>query len=164
MDNECTACGRMFGPVMFDVTRAFERVCFYPAPRAPEVGITDAEGIGIYCSAGCRQMALPALMLVEDVSIPAVRPDIGPIEDCARCKGPVDMAAFHMTYTECETRENGDGTATTLDLDYLAVVCNGCAPRCGTDGAAAQAPAELQVERSNTSSPTFSLAVDDSSA
>lgn len=160
MDIECWACGRMFGPVMFDVTRAFERVCFYPAPRVPEVDITDAEGIGIYCSACCRQMALPALMLVEDVPIPAVRPDIGPIETCAKCKGPVDMAAFHLTYTECETQENGDGTATTLGLNYLAVVCNGCAPSCRTDKAAARAPAEVQVERSNASSPTPTLTVD----
>ena len=161
MDNECTACRGMFGPVLFDVTRAFERVCFYPAPRAPEVDTTDAEGIGIYCSAGCRQMALPALMLVENVPILAVRPDIGPIEVCAKCKGLVDMAAFHLTYTECQTREDGDGTATTLGLNYLAVVCNSCAPGCGTDEAATRATAELQVERSNISSPRFSLAVDD---
>ena len=93
---------------------------------------------------------------VEDVPIPTVRPDIGPIEACAKCKGLVDMAAFLLTYTECETRENGDGTATPLDLDYLAVVCNGCSRGCGTDEAATRAPAELQVERSNASSPNSS--------
>lgn len=164
MDSECMACGRMFGPVMYDVTRAFERVCFYPAHRFPQVDITDAKGIGIYCSANCRQTALPALMSVEDVPIPSERPGIGPIETCAKCKKTVDMTVFHLAYSETKTREDGDGTATTLDLDYLAVVCNGCAPRCGTEEAATRATAELQVERSNTSSPTFSLAVDDSSA
>jgi len=145
MDNECMACGRMFGPIMFDVTRAFERVCFYPAPRVPEVDITDAEGIGIYCSAGCRQMALPSLMLAEDVPIPAARPDIGPIEICAKCKGTVDTTAFHLTYAEITTREDGDRTATTLGLNYLAVVCSRCASRYWAGEAATPTPADSEV-------------------
>lgn len=146
MDNECMACERMFGLVMFDVTRAFERVCFYPLPRVPEVDVTDAEGIGIYCSANCRQMALPALMRVEGVPISAARPGIGPIEACAKCKGSVDMTAFHLTYAECETREDGDGTATTLDLDYLAVVCSRCAPRCKAGEVVATASAVPEIQ------------------
>ena len=147
MDDECMACGRVFGPVMFDFTRAFERVLFYPAPRVPEVDITDAEGIGIYCSAGCRQMALPALMLVEDVPIPAVRPLLGPIETCAKCRRTVDMTAFHLTYAEITTREDSDGTATTLELDYLAVVCSRCVPRCRAGEAVATKSVDPEVQR-----------------
>jgi hypothetical protein len=154
MINECMACGRVFGQVMFDVTRAFERVHFYPADRLSEIEIIDAEGISIYCSANCRQIDSPSLMSIEDVPIPAVRPDIEPVETSAKCKGPVDMTAFHLTHTKIETRESGDGTATPLDVEYLAVVCNGCATGGGTDEAATRAPAELQVENSYASSPT----------
>lgn len=125
MDFYCMTCNARFFIPLFDVTRAIERVHFYPAGRLPEVEITHAEGFGVYCSVSCRAQGLPALMAAEQVPLPEHPPGIGPVEVCARCSGPVDTAAFHLTYSQCEI-VYGEACGQASNLEYLAVVCDRC--------------------------------------
>ncbi|MGO4393416.1 hypothetical protein AB4Z46_18840 [Variovorax sp. M-6] len=125
MDFYCMTCNARFYKPLFDVTRAIERVHFFADGRWPEVDVTHAEGIGVYCSASCRALGLPALMAAERVPIPEHPPDIGPVEICARCSGPVDMTAFHLTYSQCEI-VYGETCGQASNLEYLAVVCDRC--------------------------------------
>jgi hypothetical protein len=48
---------------------------------------------------------------------------------CAKCRGPVDMAEFHLTYIEDEAVYEGPFESRTVNVDYLAVVCRRCRPR-----------------------------------
>jgi hypothetical protein len=102
MDFYCMTCNTCFEKPLFDVTRSMERVHFCAAPRLNEIETRHAEGIGVFCSDTCRALGLPALMSTERVPIPGHPPGIGPVEICARCSGPVDMTAFHLTYSKCE--------------------------------------------------------------
>lgn len=125
MDFYCMTCNARFEKPLFDVTRAFERVDFCPDGRLPEIEITHAEGVGVDCSASCRAQGLPALMAGEQVPLPEHPPEIGPVEVCARCSGPVDMTAFHLTYSQCEI-VYGEACGQASNLEYLAVVCDRC--------------------------------------
>ncbi|MDM0053591.1 hypothetical protein [Variovorax sp. J22R115] len=126
LDFYCMTCNLQFERLLFDVTRAQEKVHFYTEGRLPEVEIVEAEGIGVFCSWRCRRNGLAALMSAERVPVPAIPPTIGPIERCARCNGPVDMAAFHTTYSQCELTFEPDRTRVE-NFEYLAVLCRRCA-------------------------------------
>jgi hypothetical protein len=54
-------------------------------------------------------------MATEGVRV--CRPDIGPIEMCAICAGPVDMTSFHLTYFDSATDVSGM-VGYTVDVDY----------------------------------------------
>ena len=126
MDFYCMTCNTCFEKQLFNVARSMERVLFFAAPRLNEVQVTHAEGIGVFCSDSCRAQGLPALMARERVPIPVNPPDIGPIEVCARCSGPVDMSDFHLTYSKCEMVYSGI-YGRESNFKYLAVVCQRCA-------------------------------------
>lgn len=55
-------------------------------------------------------------------------PNIGPVEACAKCEGPVDMSDWPLTFTECHMKETGGGLV-TREFAYLAVVCKVLASR-----------------------------------
>lgn len=125
MDFWCMTCGSRFERMLFDVSRAQEKVHFYEGGRVPEVETVYAEGIGVYCSSECRAIGLSGLMSAERVPLPAVPPGIGPVELCARCNGPVDMTTSHITYSQCAVAFDGC-VAAVHTFDYLAVVCKNC--------------------------------------
>lgn len=128
MDFECMTCGKMFERRWFDIGRSYERVHFR-SPGAPdEVEVADAEGIGVFCSQSCLDAGRAGLMKKQGVPIPSIRPGIGPVEQCAKCEGPVDMSAWHLTHTDGEYQEE-PGFVRSIDFDYLAVVCRKCSPR-----------------------------------
>jgi hypothetical protein len=60
-------------------------------------------------------------MAAERVPVPAIPPDIGPVELCARCNDPEDMA----TWQKCELVFDED-SATVDSFAYLAVLCRNC--------------------------------------
>jgi hypothetical protein len=133
MDFECMLCRQLFEQRWFDLARSLERVHFRSPEAFDEVEVSDAESVGVFCSSGCLQAGRAQLMQDQGVPIPSVRPGIGPLEQCAKCHRPVDMSAWHLTYTECESLEEvGRFGIQTIELGYVAVVCRDCAPRHGT--------------------------------
>lgn len=128
MQFECETCGSLFQDRLFDISREYERVIFNGANDPDEIEIADSESIANFCSSTCRDLGKIAAMAVKCVPIPPVRPGIGPIESCAKCKGPVDMADWHLTYVEGELDTSGPGFR-PRDIEYLAVVCRKCEPR-----------------------------------
>ena len=135
MDFECMICGKMFEERWFDIGRAFERVHFRSPDALDEVEVSFADGIGVFCSQGCLDAGRATLMQEEGVPIPSVRPGIGPVEQCARCAGPVDMSDWHLTYTDGQYLENQGGVR-VIEIDYIAVACRECAPRNGESAVA----------------------------
>ncbi|MGT2476484.1 hypothetical protein [Paraburkholderia terrae] len=130
-DYECYTCDRMFNGRVFQVCREWDRVHFEYDP--PEVEISDATALECYCSQACMDARCSLVMANEGV--PIRLPGLGPIERCAKCGGPVDMAEYHKTYlATCTDMVNGIGH--TVDVDYLAVLCAKCAPHRTTAGRA----------------------------
>jgi len=70
-------------------------------------------------------------LVLDQANVRATYPDIGPIEVCSRCGGPVVMTDLHLTYVEEEV-DFGSNSSTfdvnVLDTQVLAVVCQKCAP------------------------------------
>lgn len=123
----CATCGARFRSPSFDIAREFERTIFYEHGRDPEVEIIGSETIGQFCSEHCRSESRDALLRKEDVR--ATHPGIGPLEFCSRCKAPVDMTRFHLTYVEYSLSGDwGSMVAHTSDVVPLAIVCNKCVP------------------------------------
>lgn len=109
--------------------RLYERTHFFDGEQMPEVETIDSEGIGAYCSATCLNQDRDKLLVKENVR--ATFPGIGPIEVCSRCGRPVDMAQFHLSWTEEEFNCQWGQFIDVLQPIYyqsLAVVCQQCAP------------------------------------
>ncbi|KGR99292.1 hypothetical protein X946_1063 [Burkholderia sp. ABCPW 111] len=118
---DCFHCGRLFRTTVFEVIRERDRVYFDTDP--PSVEVRESEGLECYCSRMCLDACAPIVMAREGT--PISPPGIGPVEVCARCKGPVDMTRFHLTYLASCAMYIGFAMQ-TLETDYLAVVCNHC--------------------------------------
>lgn len=114
---QCFNCNRIFRGRVFEVTGEWNRTHF--EDELPSVEVEGSVGLECYCSRRCLDARLRLVMAAEGV--PIRHPGIGPIEKCAKCNGPVDMTRFHLTYLEDCVEY-----ATTLELDYLAVVCQHC--------------------------------------
>ena len=128
MEFECETCGAMFRDRLFGVSRAYERVIFSSPDALEEVHTGYSECIANFCSSACLARGRSAAMRAQCVPIPAVRPGIGPVEACAKCKGPVDMSDWHLTFLEDEI-DTSLNRFQPLNVDYIAVVCRQCAPR-----------------------------------
>ena len=126
MDFECFECNRSFKKTVFNLDRRFERVEF--AANANIIDVEDCEGLSCYCSELCMRVHFPKEMAAQGVPIPQQRPDLGPIEVCALCKGPVDMTQYHLTFLLEKWEDQGLAGETLWD-EYVAVVCETCAPR-----------------------------------
>lgn len=120
---ECEHCGKTFSGSLFDVARESECVEFRDG-QLPSVGIRGCEPIAGFCSRECRAQDIRKVMGREGVPIRPV--GLGPIEPCAKCGGPVDMTAFHLTYVASDFKIDDFDHFTVLGVDYLAVVCNRC--------------------------------------
>lgn len=93
----------------------------------PSVEIVDSYGLECYCSCACVDARRDVVM--RDAGVPIQRPGIGPIETCAKCAGPVDMAEFHLTYVESQEVAVNDLILEPVDVQYLAVLCTQCRPK-----------------------------------
>lgn len=127
MEFECECCGNMFRDRLFDISREYGRVHFRSPPIFDEVEIHGAESIANFCSNDCRTKKRQAVMTAQRVPIPTVRPSLGPVETCAKCSGPVDMSAWHLTFLEGLYDTSCD-SCRPIEVDYLAVVCRKCVP------------------------------------
>lgn len=125
----CETCNKPFRTPLFDVTRDFERTIYFEEPRYPEVEIVGANAIANFCSASCRNRKLPKLL--ENATVRATYPGIGPIETCSRCGGAVQMSEFHLAYVVMETKQDWDQGmfgVEVADAEVVAVVCQRCEP------------------------------------
>ncbi|SAK91320.1 hypothetical protein AWB78_04910 [Caballeronia calidae] len=122
---ECYSCGTVFKGIVLGVTVQWERVYYMRDTRM--VAAKNSFRWECYCSTKCREARLKQAMRALEVPIPAVPPGLGPIEVCARCRGPVDMTQFHRAYVEDEVETDGVNS-NPIDVNYLAVVCKACDP------------------------------------
>lgn len=125
----CMVCETHFRSPLYEIARGYERTIFFDGDRMPEVEPISSNGIGIYCSAACLNQDRDKLLVKENVR--ATFPGIGPIEVCSRCGRPVDMAQFHLSWTEEELSCQWGQFIDVLQPIYvqsLAVVCQQCAP------------------------------------
>lgn len=129
----CYNCERRMAGGMWSLTRSMQRVHFKPG--LPEVEVEDAECLSYYCSHPCMTDDVPGVMRNERVPIPKVSPRIGPVELCAVCQKPIDMATFHRTYTLSDEKEISSRVLQTLWVEDIAVVCDEC---CRSDAAACE--------------------------
>lgn len=134
-------CDTPFRGTVWSLDRAHERAHFLEP--LPEVEITDSSSIDCFCSQQCLALGVAAAMAREQVPVPALKADIGPIETCAICRAPVDMSEFHLAYSMSQCQEAG-WMMQPLWYDCLAVVCNTCRP---LTGAAARAEPTVHEER-----------------
>lgn len=121
---ECFTCRRRFHSAVFSISREWNRVHYDSV--VPEVEITGSEGLECYCSEACAASRRSLVMANE--SVPISYPDIGPVETCSKCRAPVDMAEFHVTYLESYDVHRGANALETVRLKYLAVLCRRCQP------------------------------------
>ena len=122
---QCFTCKRVFRSPVFDISRGWERTHFND--EIPSVEIEDSYGLECYCSRACLDARRHLVM--HDAGVPIQRPGIGPIESCAKCGGPVDMAEFHLTYVESKEVAVNDLILKPVDVRYLAVLCTRCRPK-----------------------------------
>jgi len=122
---QCFSCSKRFRSRVFSITREWE--CVHFEYYLPEIEIENSCGLECYCSFECLSERRAEVMKREGV--PIRRPGLEPIEICAKCGGPVNMAEFHLTYLEDEGLHRGTFGIQTVDVDYLAVVCRQCRPR-----------------------------------
>lgn len=125
----CESCGKAFRSPLFDVTKEYQFTTFYDTPQIPEIEIIGAEVIANYCSVTCREKH--RTQILKDYKTHATFPNIGPIEICSRCHGPVLMTQFHLTFVEMDTEQNWEQPIFGIDvLDYrvISVVCTKCEP------------------------------------
>ena len=125
MDFECDNCGKMFDTPLYGFDKEIARTEFDEHGGSPAVDISYGETIANFCSDECRGSVRQ--MLLDDLNIKATHPDIGPIEACSRCGGPVDMTKPHLGYVEA-VHHFGPSSAQSDDIDYIAVLCTGCEP------------------------------------
>jgi DNA-directed RNA polymerase subunit N (RpoN/RPB10) len=121
---ECFSCGTRFGHRIFTLTRAFQRLGYSDGPASIEV--EDARTVSTYCDAFCREEHVPHVMTIEGVPIPSIPPGNGPIEICAICHGPVNMAMWHSSYAVTEEIETMPMVLQVVADRSLAVVCTKC--------------------------------------
>lgn len=125
----CMVCEKHFRSPLYEIARGYERTIFFDGDRMPEVEPIDSEGIGTYCSIGCFNQDRDKLLVKENVR--ATFPGIGPVEVCSRCGKPVDMAQFHLAWTEEKLNCQWGQFIDVLQPIYaqsLAVVCQQCVP------------------------------------
>lgn len=120
---ECFTCGAIFKNRVFGISREWERVDYLET--MPVVSVADSYGLECYCSERCQKARISEVM--ERERVPILRPGLGPIEVCSKCRGSVDMSQFHLTYLEDQVETDGFN-ATPIDVGYLAVLCRACAP------------------------------------
>lgn len=100
---ECFGCNRTFRSYVFSIDKEWERVEY--GSDIPSIEVRQAEGLERYCSPECRTSRRHIVMTKEGV--PIRYPGLGPLELCAKCLAPVNMAEFHLTYLEShEIHEN----------------------------------------------------------
>lgn len=129
---------------MVDMAKEYERTIFHENDSLPEVEIIGSITIGQYCSNACRNRARGDLLLRENVRV--TYPDIGPVEPCSRCRMPVDMTKFHLTYVESILEQEwGRMSASVVELVVLAVLCNTCSPPPNRLIAEVDFPMEVQI-------------------
>ena len=121
---ECFTCKRKFRSRVFSISKEWDRVDF--DDELPCVEIRDAYGIECYCSKYCAVARRHLVMLREGV--PITWPGTEPIELCSKCRAPVDMTEFHLTYVESQEVHESSIVMRTVDMDYLAVLCRKCQP------------------------------------
>jgi hypothetical protein len=109
---------------VFEVSREWKRVHF--GKGLPEVEITDSISIEYYCSDVC--LAISRADVMEHAGVPIRPTGIGPIEACAKCRGPVDMTEFHLTYVEEEYIVDESFGVKPVSTHYLAILCRRCRP------------------------------------
>ena len=148
-DYECFECKKSFQTIVFSLNRQYERVEFEHS--MPIISVEDAEGLTCYCSSVCMRLHFPKAMAEQNTPIPAQRPDLGPIEACAVCKGPVDMTRFHLAF-ELEKFKDEGWSAQPLWQEYVAVVCSECAPQSQSSGAILEAPLDEPARHERTES------------
>ncbi len=124
MSFECVQCGKSFHHKLFDIARAFERIDY--STEIPSIDVKGSECLAEYCSAACRELGRDAAMRHQGVQLRSV--GIGPVENCALCLKPVDMSAFHLTYTENDMTVMSFYSLQPTNARYLAVLCRSCAP------------------------------------
>ncbi|WP_321954267.1 hypothetical protein [Paraburkholderia bannensis] len=129
MDNlddeyECFTCKRRFRCHVFSISKEWDRVDY--SGKMPSVEVTGSYGLECYCSSNCCAARRHIVMNKEGV--PVRYPNIGPIELCAKCGSPVNMADYHLTYVESYDEEESSFVLRTIDLVYLAVLCLECRP------------------------------------
>lgn len=129
-DEVCCVCNEpLSADYLVGIYRQFEKVHFRDGTQLDEVEVIDSHEIESYCSNKCLNLRREQLLMEENVR--CTYPDIGPIETCSRCNGPVDMSRFHMAWVEEEaTIEGGQamGTLNPVNSVVLAVACNQCVP------------------------------------
>lgn len=125
----CACCGPKVGHALFDIAREFERMRYHGQPDTEEVEIevSSTESVAIFCSKLCRDRGGPAILGGQRIRVPKTRPDLGPIEICARCGFPVDMSEWHLAFLESDTNTTG-AIGKPDEVEYIAVVCRICAP------------------------------------
>ncbi len=121
---ECFTCKRRFRVSVFSISREWERVDY--RGEMPSVEIVGSYGLECYCSQACAAARRHLVMVKEGVPIRC--PGIGPLELCAKCRAPVEMDEFHLTYVESHEVHVSGFIRRTVDIDYLAVLCRKCRP------------------------------------
>lgn len=123
----CDSCDKPFRSPSYQVVKEYEYTTFYDSPRTPEVEIMGADVIANYCSIICRKKHRNQIL--ERENIHATFPNIGPIEVCSRCNGPVLMTCFHLAFVEIDTEQNWEQPmfgVKDINSEVMSVVCRIC--------------------------------------
>lgn len=114
----------MFKERVFEVSREWQ--CMDFGQELPELEATDSVSIEYYCSDFCLSISRADVM--EHEGVPVRPTGAGPIGACAKCRGPVDMTEFHLTYVEEEYIVNKTVGITPVKTRCLAILCQRCRP------------------------------------
>ena len=122
---ECTSCGVGHQDQLYMLSRCIQRHVFGRPGEPASAEVSTSESIAGYCSWACRDADQAGQMSALGYAMPAIAPGPGPVEVCANCKGPVDMAAWHLSIEQLELLFAGD-VVKEAQGRTLAVYCNDC--------------------------------------
>jgi hypothetical protein len=119
---ECFHCHKIFQGRVYEVVRERSRLHF--DGRVPHVESDNFCGLECYCSRSCLDARVDRVMAREHV--PATYPGRSRIANCAICHASVDRTAYHFAYLATLSEPIDEITWDTVELDYLAVLCETC--------------------------------------
>jgi hypothetical protein len=124
--NDCDHCHKALSDRRFYLDRNVERF-HYSNGELTQIQVLYSDSHKHFCSAVCADVSVPEVL--DSLGLEILPPSTSPVGTCAKCNGPVDMAAPHVAYSLMDATRISQPWLTHLEVhhdEYLCVVCPNC--------------------------------------
>ncbi len=125
--SDCDYCHHELSDRRFYLDRTVQVFRYSNEGELDQIQVLYSDSVHHFCSAGCADVSVPTAL--DSLGLKILPPTISPIGTCAKCNGPVDMAAPHVAYSLMEAAKVSKPWLTHLEVhndEYLCVVCQNC--------------------------------------